>query len=110
MFRFFELVGVITTAIFISMFASALTNNTNYIVDPGFITKAVAEEDDNIYRGGTKVHPDELECMAQNIYFESNNQSKAGQIAVARVVINRVLDTRFPNSVCEVIFETAVQL
>ena len=109
MFRFFELVGVITTAFFISMFASAVSNNTNYILDPGFITKAVAEEDDNIYRGGTKVHPDELECMAQNIYFESNNQSKAGQIAVARVVINRVLDTRFPNSVCEVIFEGPIR-
>jgi len=43
--------------------------------------------------------------MSRNIYFEANNQSKAGQIAVARVVMNRVQDTRFPNTVCEVITE-----
>jgi spore germination cell wall hydrolase CwlJ-like protein len=52
-----------------------------------------------------KVDPEELECMTLNIYREANNQSLAGQIAVGRVVMNRVQDRRFPNSVCEVIFE-----
>ena len=44
-------------------------------------------------------------CMAQNIYFESANQSFAGRLAVAHVVINRVEDLQFPNSVCEVIYQ-----
>ena len=105
MFKFFEYVGVITTAVIISVFASGLSKDTDYIVDPGFIVQAVASEDEITHEGGTKVHPDEIECMARNIYFESNNQSKAGQIAVARVVMNRLQDTRFPNTVCEVIQE-----
>ncbi len=44
-------------------------------------------------------------CMAQNIYFESANQSFAGRLAVAHVVINRMDDLQFPNTVCGVIYQ-----
>ena len=42
--------------------------------------------------------PDFL-CLSRNIYFESRNQSVAGQIAVAQVVMNRVKDSRYPDTV-----------
>lgn len=51
------------------------------------------------------VKPEELHCMTLNIYREANNQSIAGQIAVGRVVMNRVLDRRYPPDTCGVIFE-----
>ena len=51
----------------------------------------------------------ELTCMSQNIYHESKNQSKLGMIAVARVVINRVQDNRWPNTVCGVIKQGPVR-
>ena len=44
-----------------------------------------------------------LMCMALNIYFEARNQDWDGQLAVAHVVQNRVLDSRFPNTHCSVI-------
>lgn len=44
-------------------------------------------------------------CMAQNIYFEAGNQSLAGKIAVSQVVLNRVVDRNFPDSVCGVIYQ-----
>lgn len=44
-----------------------------------------------------------LVCLALNIYHEAKNQSFIGQVAVAQVVMNRVKDTRYPNSVCEVV-------
>ena len=44
-----------------------------------------------------------LICMAFNIYHEANNQSMLGQIAVGQVVMNRVEDSRFPDTVCEVV-------
>ena len=44
-----------------------------------------------------------LMCMAINIYHEARNESVIGQIAVGQVVMNRVADERFPNTVCEVI-------
>ena len=46
-----------------------------------------------------------LMCMAFNIYHEANNQSMLGQIAVGQVVMNRVEDSRFPDTVCEVVKE-----
>ena len=56
-----------------------------------------------------KVHKDTVNCMALNIYHEAKNQSITGQIAVGLVVINRVKDTRFPNTVCEVIMQGPVR-
>tara|TARA_R100001082_G_C4252412_1_gene112010 strand:- start:58 stop:483 length:426 start_codon:yes stop_codon:yes gene_type:complete len=44
-----------------------------------------------------------LMCMASNIYFEAKNESMLGQFAVAQVVMNRVYDDRYPNTVCDVV-------
>ena len=44
-------------------------------------------------------------CLAQNIYFEARDQPTVGQLAVASVVLNRVHDDRWPNTVCEVVRE-----
>ena len=44
-------------------------------------------------------------CLALNTYHEAKNQSLVGQIATAQVVMNRVEDDRFPNTVCEVVKE-----
>lgn len=49
------------------------------------------------------INPDELTCLADNIYFEARNQGTAGWQAVAAVTLNRVKDPRFPNTVCEVV-------
>ena len=43
--------------------------------------------------------------MAFNIYHEAGNQSMIGQMAVGQVVLNRVADDRFPDTVCEVVKE-----
>ena len=42
-------------------------------------------------------------CLAKNMYYEARSQGLAGQLAVSLVVLNRVKDTRFPNTICEVI-------
>ena len=44
-----------------------------------------------------------LVCLALNVYHEAKNQSLIGQIAVAQVVMNRVRDERYPDTVCEVV-------
>jgi len=53
-----------------------------------------------------KIHiATELLCLADNIYFESRNESIKGQVAVALVTINRVKSTKYPNTICEVVWE-----
>ena len=47
----------------------------------------------------------ELICLAMNIYHEARGQSIAGQMAVALVTINRMNDSRYPNTICEVVME-----
>ena len=45
----------------------------------------------------------ELQCMALNLYFEARGESRAGQQAVAHVVLNRANHAGFPKSVCDVV-------
>ena len=47
------------------------------------------------------------ECLTQAIYYESRGESEAGQDAVARVVLNRTQDPRYPKNVCGVVFQGA---
>ena len=42
-------------------------------------------------------------CLAQNIYYEARGSNRADRIGVADVVLNRVKDTRYPNTVCDVV-------
>jgi hypothetical protein len=46
---------------------------------------------------------EELECLAQNIYFEARSEPKAGRLAVAHVVMNRKESATFPETVCDVV-------
>ena len=46
-----------------------------------------------------------ITCLAVAIYFEARSEPIAGQLAVAQVVLNRVADERYPDTVCEVITE-----
>ena len=51
-----------------------------------------SEADSNSHLGG-------------HIYFEAANQPHAGRMAVAHVVLNRVEDGQFPNTVCDVVYQ-----
>jgi len=44
-------------------------------------------------------------CMALNVYYETRGSSLADSFAVTDVVLNRVEDTRYPNTVCEVVYQ-----
>lgn len=47
----------------------------------------------------------EMQCLAGTVYFESKGESLAGQLAVARVVMARTASSRFPNSMCGVVYQ-----
>jgi len=51
----------------------------------------------------SEIPAQERECLALNIYHESRDQSRIGMIAVGQVVLNRVDDSRFPNTICSVV-------
>ena len=57
----------------------------------------------------TEQNKPQLYCLAQNIYCEAKSEPLAGQYAVADVVLNRVNDTRYPNTICEVVKEGPIK-
>lgn len=74
------------------------------------------------YRDGTSIAPlqiesvqrdqararqraDDLECLAENVYFEARGEPLAGQYAVAEVTLNRTHARNFPRTICAVVHE-----
>lgn len=51
----------------------------------------------------SKITNNDLHCLQQNIFFEARNQTVKGQVAVAWVTLNRLDDTRYPNTICGVV-------
>ena len=47
----------------------------------------------------------EIKCLADNIYYEAGHEPTAGKIAVAGVTVNRVKSSKFPKSVCSVVYQ-----
>lgn len=54
------------------------------------------------------IDPVQAYCLAENIFYEARNESIQGQFAVASVTINRVNDSRFPDTICNVVKQTAI--
>lgn len=52
-----------------------------------------------------RVSKQELNLLARAVYGESRGEPYLGQVAVAAVVINRVLSWQFPNTFAEVIYQ-----
>ena len=48
-----------------------------------------------------------LRCLTQGIYYEAALEPTEGQEAVAQVILNRVRDLNYPNTICGVVFEGA---
>ena len=47
----------------------------------------------------------EIKCLTNLAYYEARGESTKGMIATIYVVLNRVKDSRFPNTPCSVISE-----
>lgn len=47
----------------------------------------------------------EQQCLAEAIYFEARGESEKGQLAVAQVVINRVKNPAYPDTICKVVYQ-----
>jgi spore germination cell wall hydrolase CwlJ-like protein len=47
----------------------------------------------------------EQRCLAVGIYFEARSESVKGQAAVAQVILNRVKNPSYPNSICGVVYQ-----
>ncbi len=47
----------------------------------------------------------EQQCLAAGVYFEARGEPVKGQAAVAQVILNRVRNPAYPNTVCGVVYQ-----
>ena len=47
----------------------------------------------------------EMNCLAENIYYEAGSESFEGKLAVAQVTLNRVNSGQFAKSICDVVYQ-----
>lgn len=73
----------------------------------GFVPP-VGDED---FKWARNILPDEAfgkkqqECLAKAIYFEARGEPVRGQAAVAQVILNRVRNPAFPETICGVVYQ-----
>ena len=51
----------------------------------------------------------EENCLARAVYFEARSESELGQLAVARVILNRTRDPNYPKTICGVVYQGSSQ-
>ncbi len=47
----------------------------------------------------------EENCLARAIYFEARSESELGQLAVAKVILNRTRNPDYPKTICGVVYQ-----
>jgi spore germination cell wall hydrolase CwlJ-like protein len=66
--------------------------------------------------GGSAISPSQAEllaqvflqqgnCLADAMYYEARGEGRAGQMAIAEVVYNRMRSSYYPRTICSVVFE-----
>ncbi len=84
----------IVVAFFLSLGAAfVLTCDTHADAKPDIITDC------------DKHRADDTMCMACNIYHESQGEPNLGKLGVGLVTINRTESEKFPDTICEVVWE-----
>ncbi|MCP5153407.1 MAG: cell wall hydrolase [Ectothiorhodospiraceae bacterium] len=56
-------------------------------------------------RGQVLTERAEVHCLALNIYHEARGEPLEGKLAVASVTLNRVRSERYPDRVCDVVWQ-----
>lgn len=58
-----------------------------------------------VYKTADRPEPKkaEVQCLAENVYYEAGNQSLVGKVAVAQVTLNRMHSPKYPKTICGVV-------
>lgn len=98
MFQSLKLSGVILSLLVVVFVISSIT---------GWKFHRLGGQEDYQFVSAESIEKD-LECLALNIYREAGHEPFQGKVAIAQVTLNRVVDPRFPKTVCGVVYEKTV--
>ena len=95
---FLAIIMMFTSTSAIATTGATLTSQAEHILWQLLETEGVANK-----------HHLEVQCLAENIYFEARAESFSGKAAVGNVTRNRVNDKRWPDTYCGVVTEGPVR-
>jgi spore germination cell wall hydrolase CwlJ-like protein len=72
-------------------------------VDANGVVLAPAEKQQLVAQ--RRIRLAEENCLARAVYFEARSESDMGQLAVAKVILNRVKNPDFPKTICGVVYQ-----
>jgi N-acetylmuramoyl-L-alanine amidase len=111
-------IKIISIMLFLLSVAIVSAVTMGFTIGPGFPQPLVIDPNDNVKllesseeKLESNIEPkivldiEDIRCLAENIYHEARNQGTAGWLAVASVILNRVTDDRFPDTICGVVFQ-----
>lgn len=84
------------------MFAEYITINDGTKEDDGQEKKAEETGTGTV----VAVHEGELDLLAAIIQCEAGGESETGKIAVGAVIMNRIRDSRFPDTITDVVYQS----
>ncbi len=105
---FFIFVNCIIFSVLMLMVLQTHTDNLyeqQRIELANLIKESQAEQKRLLNQAAKVVKLDHLKCLAINIFYEARGEPFMGQVAVARVVMNRVADPAFPKDPCRVVYQ-----
>jgi len=91
---------------FTSEFKPAAAQPDDGRISPGLLAAYVAEDYQPL-EARLQHANSERDCLAQAIYHEARGESLDGQLAVANVIVNRARSSKFPSTLCGVIYQNA---
>jgi len=104
---------VVAIAVFAHSSSVAQSETQNYLEDQEgaqlLASIVTSETEDNYRQYPDLIDNQEANCLALNVYYETRSDNLAGMYAVSDVVLNRVRDDRYPNSICEVVYQGPVR-
>jgi len=82
--------------------ASAMATEAAWLYKGGWPLAALVDK----YASSTQLD-EQTNCLATAVYFEARGETVEGQLAVARVVMNRAASGRYPSDWCSVVKQPA---
>lgn len=80
--------------------ATLFTVSATIIISTAFSSEKIIDVQ---YSQLTKEAKKQVDCLADNIYYEAGYEPDEGKKAVALVTLNRVNDPRYPKDICSVV-------
>jgi hypothetical protein len=63
------------------------------------------QDDEEVAYRVKQIINSEVNCLAQNIYYEAGSEPYEGKLAVAQVTLNRTRSPKYPKTICEVVHQ-----